>query len=77
MELPYEPEILFISKYQKELWESAQTKPRTCMFVSAVVTTTNRFRTQMSTNWWMDTQIMAYNHTTDYYSAIKRNEDAC
>ena len=72
LELPYDPLILLLSLYPKKT--ITQKDPRTPMFTAALFTIAKTWKQprHLLTDEWINK--LWYMHTTENYSAIKRNE---
>ena len=73
-ELSYDPTILLLDMYPKELKRGSQKDTDTLMFTATLFTTAKRWKQPNcpSADEWVNK--ISYIYTVDYYSALRRKE---
>ena len=72
MELPYDLAVLFLGIYPKELKAGSQRDFYTHMFIAALFTIAKRQKQPKCPSVYEQIKEMWYIHTTNYYSALKK-----
>ena len=75
MGLPYNPAIVLLGVYQKNIKRLIQRDTRTLMLTarSTISNSQTMEAAQVSIDWWMDEEVV-YIYTMEYYSVIQKKE---